>query len=331
MTTYGDLHCVDCNEAMELSSVRAYLAERIARMAPQFLALEGRAEQLDVSIERIAIDGALIYPAWFAQHAGHRIVAKDQYGNALSEERALAWTKHLDWNGIHLAFGAPDADEPNGSLEVFPSVGSKAVPVRVVVGPDQTVVIDKQMGPSVFWDVRVRADLDRYEWVLEQAADVWNDASTEKHKNEIVWIERGSCPAIPPEGECTCGDHRINHDGDDHTGACFDCDCEAFVQAHLESPENTIANLKEELRLTFLQRNEAIRKASTSSREFEMYKRRKANEEASNMLPMDARTRFELLVRLSEMLTELAKTAATPTEKVNLKQAAMMIDPPRPA
>jgi hypothetical protein len=83
MSTYWDVHCLDCNEGLGLHANHAedgmnrivQAAGALADFAKACPGISIDAAQFDLYTERGMVD-----PAWFAKHRGHRIVARNEYG-----------------------------------------------------------------------------------------------------------------------------------------------------------------------------------------------------------------------------------------------------------
>lgn len=80
----------------------------------------------------------------------------------------------------------------HGRLHLHPS---PEVEAEIDICADQPIVISKLFGPAVFADIRVRADLESWCWIVEQTLEIYSeDLST----SETTWQEVARFPAEHP-------------------------------------------------------------------------------------------------------------------------------------
>lgn len=68
--------------------------------------------------------------------------------------------------------------------------------ITINIGAHQTVTIDKLYGPWSVWAIRVRADFESADWVIEQEYCVTDENGNDSERR---WAERARFTTWPPE------------------------------------------------------------------------------------------------------------------------------------
>ena len=94
MSCDWDIRCLDCNVNHGFGDANHEddLMMALVKIAPEIAALHPTMKKLDATYERVrsatslTINGRYsIYTEWFAAHAGHRLIAVDEYGRCYDE------------------------------------------------------------------------------------------------------------------------------------------------------------------------------------------------------------------------------------------------------